>query len=103
MKPRHFFLCLFMAVLPSVGEVRAAEATGSSNEQSYRDYLEATRKAQEEYLKDKRISYGVIAVVVAGLVLLVIVPARRKMHAALELAEKQQKTLEEIRDLLKKP
>ena len=42
-------------------------------------------------------------VVVGGLVAFVILPASRRARRAVELAERQQKTLEEIRDLLKKP
>ena len=83
--------------------VHAVDPPSASKEESYEAYLKRRQEMYDAYQRDGRITAGVLLAVVGGLVAFVILPASRRTRRAFELAEQQQKTLEEIRDLLKKP
>jgi large-conductance mechanosensitive channel len=111
MKPRTLILGLILGWgLATAAALRAAEPT----DQAYRDSLDAYRKslvaneqatAAAEHADRVRTIVG--AAVIAGLVLFVIIPLQRaqKAYAAksIDILIQNQRTLEEIRDLLKKP
>jgi hypothetical protein len=98
MKPRHFILSAAMLVaLASPGF--AANSVAESQDQEYRDSLELYRQSE----KDAQIRLFGYSVFVAGFLFVLMIPYRRSLRRSLELSERHQKTLEEIRDLLKKP
>jgi nitrate reductase gamma subunit len=111
MKTRTLILGLLLSlILGTMASLRAAETT----DQAYRDSLDAYRKslvagqqadAAAEHSNRVRTIFG--AAVIAGLILFVIVPLQRaqKVYAAksIDILLQNQRTLEEIRDLLKKP
>lgn len=83
-------------------QVRAADSPAYSEEQAYRDYLKSNQEMNDAYQRDSRVTAVILLVVVVGLFTLLTTPLARRSRRAFELAERQQKTLEEIRDLLKK-
>lgn len=104
MKPPKFLLIALLVVAFAVTAF-TAETTSESQNQAYHEYLETYRKTeaayQAAYQKDARIRNLIALAVLAGLIVFIMVPVRRASKRALELNEQQQKTLEEIRDLLK--
>jgi large-conductance mechanosensitive channel len=80
----------------------AVDSTRESQNQAYRDYLETYRGSNAAYRRDKYILTLVDVAILAGLIIFVLVPARRALRTSLEKSKQQQKILEEIRDLLKK-
>lgn len=104
MKPPKLLLIAFLVATFAVAAF-AADTTSESQDQAYREYLETYRKTeaayQAAYQRDAKIRNVVALAVFAGLIVFVMVPLRRASKRALELNEQQQKTLEEIRDLLK--
>ena len=99
MKPRN--LCLAgLLFVTLVVRASAADPTPKSQD-AYRDYLETYRKTEEAYSRSAQIRIVVLLTTLAGVIVFVVVPASRRARAALEISERQQKTLEEIRDLLR--
>jgi len=88
-----------IALAPSL---LAADSVSESQDKAYRDYLEAQQKSEAAYRRDNLIHTAVVLALVAGVVAFVIIPVRRRTEQAMAINEKQLKTLEEIRDLLKK-
>ena len=98
--PNLWFSALLVSTL-SVTAV-AADATPQSQDQAYREYLETYRQNQEDNRKNSQVHTIVSVLLIAGLVVFGLIPTLRKSREMLEIAKQQQKTLEEIRDLLKK-
>ena len=81
----------------------AEESPSTSEQESYEAYLKSNQEMYAAYQKNIRIATGVLVLVVTGVVVFAIPAASRRTRRVFELAERQQKILEEIRDLLKKP
>jgi len=104
MKARNLLFSALLIVTLSA-KVSAVDSTAQSQDQAYREYIETYRKSQADYQKDRQIRTIVSVVLVAGLIALIAfgaIPAVRRSRETLEISRQQQKTLEEIRDLLKK-
>jgi hypothetical protein len=83
----------------------AADAPSNTQDQAVQDYLEMQRKSEATYERNFKVYLGVVAVVfsaVGGMIVFGVLPLARRSKESLELNKQQQKTLEEIRDLLKK-
>jgi len=101
MKSCHLLLAfLFIAALTS--SASAQEPAPDSAEQAYSEYLAASQAMQDAYLRDYQIRMAVLLAIGAGILLLAAIPFRRAMNRALDISAQHQRTLEEIRDLLKK-
>ena len=100
--------------------VSAAAPSAESQDQAYREYLEGYNKMEEAnrkyaeaynaqvaaYQRKGDVTFICLMVVFAGVFVwwhrYVALPAINRAQLAVEIAKQQQKTLEEIRDLLKK-
>jgi large-conductance mechanosensitive channel len=80
----------------------AADSNSLSRDQAYHEYLKAYTQSEATSRRDNRILMVVWVTVIAGVIVFGVIPLMRKSKAALEISKQHQKTLEEIRDLLKK-
>jgi hypothetical protein len=111
MKLRNFVSSALMAVALA-SPIFAADSTTESDDQYHRDYLELKRKELEADQKDReadqkdRLFHHVLLVIYGTAVVAFLVfyfkTYRGFVRRSFELAKGQQKTLEEIRDLLRK-
>lgn len=95
------FVSITLIAVALASPIVSADSTTDAEEQERREYLELQRKSTATYERDSQISRVIGVLFLGGLVGLVI-SYRRFVGRALGIAELQQKTLEEIRDLLRK-
>ena len=101
MKRRNLLLGALLAATLTV-TATGMDSASKSQDQAYREYLETYREATAARRKDYQVHTAVMLAIVAGLIGFAIIPALRVAKRGLEINERQQKTMEEIRDLLKK-
>lgn len=101
MNPRIFLLSALL-LLALAATASAVDSAPESLEHVYREYLESAKISDAAYQRDLQVRTVFGLAILTGLVVFVIIPLRRSTKRAMAINELQQKTLEEIRDLLKK-
>jgi hypothetical protein len=81
----------------------AVDSPSASEQDSYEAYLKRTQELYEAEQKEHRFTTRVLVAMAGGLTLFGVISASRWTKWASEVVERQQRVLEEIRDLLKKP
>jgi type II secretory pathway pseudopilin PulG len=101
MKFPHLVLSILL-VLSAALAAFAADTSSDAQDEAHREYMKMYRNSEATYYRNVKIYLVVVAGLFGGLIVFGFLPLVRRSKESLELCKKQQKTLEEIRDLLKK-
>lgn len=101
MKFRSLILSILF-VLSSAQAAFPADTSPDAQDEAHREYMKMYRDSEATYYRNAKIYLVVVAGLFGGFIGFGFLPLARRSKESLELSKKQQKTLEEIRDLLKK-
>ena len=94
-----------LSILFALTSARAISAANTSSDaqcEAVREYMKMYRDSEATYYRNVKLYLLVVTGLFGGVIAFGILPLARRSKESLELNKKQQTTLEEIRDLLKK-